>query len=86
MSTRVSLSEAKARLSEVVRVVRTRGEETLITVDGEPAVRIVPVAQGPRMLTGAETAGYRALYASLTRFDRATSDFDAVKLVAEGRR
>lgn len=43
MGIQVSLSDAKARLSEVVRSVRTRGEEAVITVDGEPAVRLVPV-------------------------------------------
>lgn len=82
----LSLSDAKARLSEVVRGVRTRGEEAVITVDGEPAARIVPVDPGPRSLTPAEAAGYRALMASLIRFERPTSEFDAVELIGEGRR
>lgn len=34
----VSLSDAKAWLSEVVRSVRTRGEDAVVTLDGEPAV------------------------------------------------
>ncbi len=82
----LSLSDAKARLSEVVRGVRTRGEAAVITVDGEPAARIVPVDPGPRSLTSAEAAGYRALMASLDRFERPTAEFDAVALIAEGRR
>ncbi|MFN7142322.1 MAG: type II toxin-antitoxin system Phd/YefM family antitoxin [Myxococcota bacterium] len=82
----LSLSDAKARLSEVVRGVRIRGEEAVITVDGEPAVRIVPVDPGPRSLTPAEAAGYRALMASLGRIERPTSEFDAVELIGEGRR
>lgn len=86
MGAMLSLSDAKARLSEVVRGVRTRGEETVITVDGEPAARIVPVDSGPRTLTPAEAAGYRALMAGLLRFERPTSDFDAVELIGEGRR
>lgn len=86
MSTIVSLSDAKARLSEVVRSVRTRGVDAVITVDGEPAVRLVPVHPGPRPLTPAEAAGYRALLGGLTRIVRPGTAFDAVDLVGEGRR
>ena len=83
MSATLTLSDAKARLSEVVRGVRTRGEEAVITVDGEPAARVVPVDPGPRSLTAAEAAGYRALMASLARLERPTSEFDAVELIGE---
>ena len=86
MSTIVSLSEAKAHLSEVVRTVRTRGEDAVITVDGAPAVRIVPIAPGPRVLTPAESAGVRALLSGLARIERPLTEFDAVELVSEGRR
>ena len=86
MNAMVSLSDAKARLSEVVRAARTQGEETIITVDGEPAVRIVPITAGPRPLTDAEVASVRALMSSLRRIDRPTTEFDAVALVGEGRR
>jgi prevent-host-death family protein len=82
----VTLSDAKARLSEVVRAARTRGEETIITVDGEPAARVVPVDPGPRMLTPAETASVRALMGSFRRIERPTAEFDAIELVGEGRR
>jgi prevent-host-death family protein len=85
MSATLTLSDAKARLSEVVRGVRTRGEEAVITVDGEPAARVVPVDPGPRSLTAAEAAGYRALMASLARIERPTSEFNAVELIGEGR-
>jgi prevent-host-death family protein len=86
MATSMSLSDAKARLSEVVRGVRSGGEEAVITVDGEPAVRIVPVHPGPRSLTPAEVATYRVLMASLGRIERPASEFDAVELIGEGRR
>jgi prevent-host-death family protein len=86
MAVQVSLSDAKARLSEVVRSVRSGGEDTIITVDGQPAVRLVPVQSGPRSLTGAEVAGVRALMGSLLRIERPTAEFDAVELVGEGRR
>ena len=86
MTHQLSLSEAKARLSELVRDVRTSREETVITVDGRPAVRIVPLAAEARRLTPAEVAIDRALTASLERAERVPGTFDAVTLVGEGRR
>ena len=82
----LSLSHAKARLSELVRAARTLGQETIITVDGEPAVRIVPIVAGPHPMTDAEAASVRALMASLGRLERPPGVFDAVALVGEGRR
>ncbi len=86
MTTRLSLSEAKSHLSEVVRDVRTQGQETIITVDGEPAVRVVPIAGVPRVLTDAEVVTVRVLLGSIERMDRSKTKFDAVALVREGRR
>ena len=86
MSIQVSLSDAKARLSEVVRSVRARGEEAVITVDGEPAVRLVPVHPPPRPLAPAEAASFHALMRALSRIERPDSEFDAVELIGEGRR
>jgi prevent-host-death family protein len=86
MNTILTLSDAKARLSEVIREVRTRGEEAVITVDGEPAVRLVPADPGPRPLTPSERASFRALMASLARIVRPCTAFDAVDLLREGRR
>lgn len=86
MTTLLTLSDAKARLSEVVRAVRTRGEDAVITVDGEPAVRVVPMAVGPRPLSPAEIAGVRVLMASLARIARPETPFDAVALLLDGRR
>ena len=86
MTTQFTLSDAKARLSEVVREVRSRSEAAVITVDGQPAVRVIPVEAGPRRLTAAEIAAVRALIAGLARIERPSAPFDAVDLVAEGRR
>lgn len=86
MVSTITLSDAKARLSEVIRAVRTRGEEMIITVDGEPAARVVPVDSGPSMLTSAETASFRALMGGILRVDRPTDAFDAIELLGEGRR
>ena len=86
MSAQVSLSEAKTHLSEVVRRVRSHGEELVITVDGEAAARLVPMSSTPRALTSAETASFRAHMAALGRIPRPTAEFDAVELIGEGRR
>ena len=86
MSNLVSLSHAKARLSEVVRAARTNGHETIITVDGVPAAKLVPIDEEPRPLTGAEIASVRVLLAGLARVDRPAAEFDAVTLIGEGRR
>jgi prevent-host-death family protein len=87
MKTRsLNLSQAKSKLSEVVRTVRRTREAVTITVDGEAAARVVPVDLPPDRLTTAEVATVRALTAALFRIPRAAEPFDAVTLVAENRR
>lgn len=58
----------------------------MITVDGEPAARIVSIDGEPRRLTMAERATVRALRDALVRIPRPGGAFDAAALVAEGRR
>ena len=82
----LNLSAAKSGLSEVVRSVRRSGESVVITVDGEPAARIVPIDAEPRRLSAAEVATVRALMDAVARIPRPSGAFDAVGLVAEGRR
>jgi prevent-host-death family protein len=82
----LNLSQAKSRLSEVVRTVRRTGEPVTITVDGEPAAKVTPVEARPERLTAAEVATVRALSAALFRIPRTADVFDAVTLVGEGRR
>jgi len=82
----LNLSRAKAGLSGVVRRVRRTGETIVITVDGEPAARIVPVEDEPRRLTATEIATARVMMNALVRIPRPSEPFDAVVAVAEGRR
>jgi prevent-host-death family protein len=86
MTAVLSLSEAKARLSAVVRAARLRGEETVVTVDGEPAARIVPVPDWRRPLTEAEVATFRILADTILAIDRIEEPFDAVELLRDGQR
>jgi prevent-host-death family protein len=81
---RLPLSEAKARLSELVRQVRQR-EEVIVTVDGEPAVRITRVFPPPRSLTATDLATERVLLDTIRKL-AASVPLDAVDVVREGRR
>lgn len=82
----LSLSDVKARLSEVVRSVRQTGEPLVITVDGQPAAQICSWQPPERKLSRVEIATSRALMESLKRIARPAGTFDAVAAVAEGRR
>lgn len=87
MEDHLSLSEAKARLSEVVRAVRTSGRSIVITVDGQPAAEIRPMRPTSRRLTPQEVAVDRALTDAILRMaPRDESPFDAVETIREGRR
>lgn len=86
MTATITVSEATALLADLVRSAQTHGETATITIDGEPDACLVPVPKGPRPLSPAESAGYRALFDGLARIDRPTTEFDAVELVAQGRR
>jgi len=86
MTTTISLSDAKARLSEVVRAARLRGEETVITVDGQPAARVTAMPDQLRPLTETEVATFRVLLRGIVQSERVAGEFDAADLVAEGRR
>lgn len=86
ISATMNLSSAKAALSAIVRSVRRTGNSVVITVDGEPAARIEAIGAEPRRLTAAESATARALMDAVGRIPRPTDAFDAVTLVADGRR
>ena len=79
------LSDAKARLSEVIRTIRRTGESVVISVDGEPAVTLARYTGEAQRLTDAEVAADRALQDAALRLARSDA-FDAVALVREGRR
>jgi len=81
-----SVSAAASRFSEIVRGVCQTGESVLITVDGEPAVQIVPIEPQPRNLTAAEMDTVRALMDAVLRVSRPLDQFNVVGLVGEGRR
>lgn len=52
MDNSISIADAKAKLSAVVRDVGDTGSEYVITVRGVPVARIIPVPKQPRVLRG----------------------------------
>lgn len=82
----MTLTEAEARLSEVVNSVRRDRTRIVITVDGEEAVVIAPVDGTPRLLSPREVAVPQALEAAVLAHGRTSGPFDAALLIREGRR
>ena len=80
------LSDAKSRLSEVIRNVRRDREPVVITLDGVPVATLSPFEPARRDLTAQEVATVRALTEALARMPQPGTPFDAVALVGEGRR
>jgi antitoxin (DNA-binding transcriptional repressor) of toxin-antitoxin stability system len=69
MVSRISLSEATARLPDLVDRVRTGGDEFVIEQGGEAMCRLAPLS--PRRFTGAD---FIKLMATLDRPDQAFWD------------
>ena len=62
----VSLSQAKARLSELLDRVQA-GEDVLISRHGRPAAHLRPVSRAKRPLALADLAAFRATMPPLRR-------------------
>ena len=53
----ISVSDAKAQLTELVRRAEA-GDEIVLTRHGKPAARLMPVEAGPTRLTAAEKLAF----------------------------
>ena len=82
----MTLTEAKARFSEVVRSVRQSRTPLIVTVDGEPAVAITPMMGTTARLDARQIRIVRALEDAILRMPKQGDEFDAVELVRDGRR
>jgi prevent-host-death family protein len=83
---RVSLSEAKAKLSEYVRLAQEQGETITITVDQRPAAEIRAVAKPARELTPAEILMIEAFSEKLCAEAQDEEPFNVVHLMDDVRR
>lgn len=82
----LALSDAKARLSEVVRSIRVTGRPVVLTVDGEPAVEIRPARLAERALRRQDLNAFDSLLVALPHLWTPSEPFDAVTAVSDGRR
>jgi prevent-host-death family protein len=60
MSRQITLREANQRFAQCVRAVEA-GEELVITRNGRPVAKLVPVAAGRRVLTPEQQAAWERL-------------------------
>lgn len=86
MNQTVPLSEAKARLSEIIRDVRRTRIGVTITVDGQPAARVEPTSTSTGSLTPAELATHQLLLETIIALPCPDGPYDAVEMIREGRR
>jgi prevent-host-death family protein len=63
MPTTITLRDANQQFSRCIRAVES-GEEFIVTRDGRPVAKIVPVA-GPRVLTPEQEAAWARLKAAM---------------------
>ena len=83
---RVSLSEAKAKLSEYVRLAQEMGETITITVDQRPAAELRAVARHTRELTAAEVVMTEAFSELMCAKAKDTEPFSVLDLLEDQRR
>jgi len=83
---RVSLSEAKAKLSEYVRLAQENGETITITVDARPAAELRAVAKSARNLTASEVVMVNAFSEQMCSKVNDTKVFDVLELMEDIRR
>lgn len=83
---RVSLSEAKAKLSEYVRLAQEQGETITITVDQRPAAELRAVAKTGRDLTPAEILMIEAFSEKMCAEALDATPFNVLELMEEIRR
>jgi prevent-host-death family protein len=83
---RVSLTEAKAKLSEYVRLAQEEGETITITVDQRPAAELRAVAKTGRELTPAEILMIEAFTDKMCAEADDGEPFNVLQLMEDVRR
>ena len=83
---RVSLSEAKAKLSEYVRLAQEMGETITITVDQRPAAELRAVAKLTHKLSAAEVVMTEAFSELMCSKSEDQEPFDVLDLMEDQRR
>ncbi len=82
-----SLSDVKAKLSEYIRISKSKGESIVITVDSVPTAELKAINNNPeRQLTDAEVIMVQAFIDGVRSRLSKQEAFSAVELVKDDRR
>ena len=87
MTEHVGVKEFKDKATQMLRRVRERREEIIVTMDGEPIALVRPFTEQDRAKIAREAQGrFLARGMALALTGSLPSDFDAVEAVASQRR
>ncbi len=81
-----SLSEVKSKLSEFIRISKSKGEVIVITVDSVPTAELKAINNVDRQLTDAEVVMVKSFVEGFRSKLSKQEPFSAVELIQEGRR
>lgn len=86
MSMWVSLSEVKARLSEFIRLSRSKGETIVITVDSLPAAELRAISPTDRQLSPSDILLVDSFIEKMQLKDSQQKPYSALELIKRDRR
>ncbi|MEM4379223.1 MAG: hypothetical protein QXL01_00860 [Thermoplasmatales archaeon] len=81
-----SLSEVKSKLSEFIRISKSKGEVIVITVDSVPVAELRAINNADRQLTDAEVVMVKSFVEGVRSKLSKQEPFSAVDLIKDGRR
>jgi antitoxin (DNA-binding transcriptional repressor) of toxin-antitoxin stability system len=81
-----SLSDVKSKLSEYIRISKSKGEPIVITVDSVPTAELRAINNAERQLTDAEVVMVKAFVDGVRSKMSKQGAFSAVELVKDDRR
>jgi prevent-host-death family protein len=87
MTEHIGVKEFKDKATQMLRRVRERHEEIIVTMDGEPIALVRPFTEQDRAKLSREAqSGFLERGTTLARSSRLPDTFDAVEAVASQRR
>lgn len=82
MSIQVNIGEAKTQLSKLIAAAK-RGEDVVISLNGEPAVRMLPIVANPETARNALAAKLEAFHGSFRNRLDMSLDWEAPSMTEE---
>jgi antitoxin (DNA-binding transcriptional repressor) of toxin-antitoxin stability system len=81
-----SLSEVKSKLSEFIRISKSKGETIIITVDSIPTAELKAIGNMDRQLTDGEVVMVNSFVESVRLKLSKQASFSALDLIKDDRR